>query len=95
MYNIERNGVQIHHIDADTKNYSDDNIIVLCLDCHDRVEKRINYEKFKKIELLKYHADWERQNPIFKETVKITITPILSTPSILNYANIDSEQEIL
>jgi glucose/arabinose dehydrogenase len=40
-------------------------------------------------------ADLERQNPIFKEFVKITITPMLSTLSILNYAHIDSESEML
>jgi peptidyl-prolyl cis-trans isomerase B (cyclophilin B) len=40
-------------------------------------------------------ADWERQNPTFKELVKITITPMLSTLSILNYADIDSERELL
>ncbi|TBR24247.1 MAG: hypothetical protein EPO63_04185 [Candidatus Nitrosotenuis sp.] len=40
-------------------------------------------------------ADWERQSPIFKEVVKIAITPMLSTLSILNYANIDSESEML
>ncbi len=40
-------------------------------------------------------ADWERQNPAFKEAVKVTITPMLSTLSILNYVNIDSEQEML
>ena len=40
-------------------------------------------------------ADFERENPIFKETVKIAITPMLTSLSILNYANIDSEQEIL
>jgi peptidyl-prolyl cis-trans isomerase B (cyclophilin B) len=40
-------------------------------------------------------ADFERQNPIFKEIVKLSITPMLTSLSILNYANIDSEQEIL
>jgi hypothetical protein len=40
-------------------------------------------------------ADWERQSPVFKEVVKVTITPLLSTLSILNYVNIDSEQEML
>jgi titin len=40
-------------------------------------------------------ADWERQSPVFKELVKITITPLLSTLSILNYIEIDSEQEML
>ena len=40
-------------------------------------------------------ADWERENPIFKETVKIMITPLLTTLSILNYVDIDSEGEVL
>lgn len=40
-------------------------------------------------------ADWERQNPAFKEAVKIVITPMLSTLSLLNYVEIDSEQEML
>jgi hypothetical protein len=40
-------------------------------------------------------ADLERQHPIFKEFVKIIITPMLSTMSILNYVDIDSESEML
>jgi hypothetical protein len=40
-------------------------------------------------------ADWERQNPAFKEVVKMAITPMLSTLSILNYVDIDSEQDLL
>jgi len=40
-------------------------------------------------------ADYERENPVFKEAVKITITPMLSTLSILNYVDINSEQEML
>ena len=40
-------------------------------------------------------ADWERSNPAFKEIVKITITPMLSTLSILNYVHIGSESEML
>ena len=40
-------------------------------------------------------ADLERENPIFKETVKLAITPMLTSLSILNHANIDSEQEML
>lgn len=40
-------------------------------------------------------ADWERQSPIFKVVVKTAITPMLSTLSILNYVNIDSESEML
>ena len=40
-------------------------------------------------------ADFERENPIFKEAVKLAITPMLTSLSLLNYANVDSEQEIL
>jgi len=40
-------------------------------------------------------ADFERENPIFKEGVKITLTPLLSSLSILNYVNIDSDQDML
>ncbi|HEY4680688.1 MAG TPA: CFI-box-CTERM domain-containing protein, partial [Nitrosarchaeum sp.] len=38
-------------------------------------------------------ADLERENPIFKEMVKIGITPMISSLSIMSAA--DSEQEIL
>ena len=40
-------------------------------------------------------ADWERQSPIFKNTVRIAITPLLTSLSILNTADIDSEEEML
>jgi len=40
-------------------------------------------------------ADLERQNPAFKELVKITITPLLTSLSILNYVDVDSEAEML
>ncbi|MGI0004552.1 MAG: peptidylprolyl isomerase [Candidatus Nitrosotenuis sp.] len=40
-------------------------------------------------------ADWERQNPTFKEAVKLALTPMLSTLSILSYVEIDSESEML
>lgn len=40
-------------------------------------------------------ADLERQNPLFKETVKVAITPLLTSLSILNYIEIDSEYEML
>lgn len=40
-------------------------------------------------------ADLERENPLFKEIVKLSITPMLSTLSILNYVEIDSEEEML
>ena len=40
-------------------------------------------------------ADFERESPVFKEGVKLAITPMLSTLSILNHVNIDSEIEML
>ena len=40
-------------------------------------------------------ADLERENPVFKEIVKISITPLLTSLSILNHVDIDSEQEML
>jgi len=42
-----------------------------------------------------YIADLERENPIFKEAVKLTITPLLSSLSLLNYVDMDSEAEVL
>jgi len=38
---------------------------------------------------------WENENPVFKEMVKITITPMLASLSILNYVDIDSEGKML
>jgi hypothetical protein len=40
-------------------------------------------------------ADYERENPYFKETVKLAITPLISSLSILNYVDMDSESEVL
>ena len=40
-------------------------------------------------------ADYERENPIFKEAVKITLTPLISSLSILNHVNMDSEESVL
>jgi len=36
-------------------------------------------------------ADLERDNPVFKEMVKIGITPLLSTLSVMSYAETESE----
>ena len=40
-------------------------------------------------------ADYERENPAFKETVKLALTPMLTSLAILNYVDIDSETEML
>jgi hypothetical protein len=39
-------------------------------------------------------ADWERENPAFKESVKITLTPMISSLALLNYVNMDSEASV-
>ena len=40
-------------------------------------------------------ADYERENPTFKEVVKIILTPLLTSLTLLQYADIDSESEML
>ena len=40
-------------------------------------------------------ADFEREQPIFKEVMKVTLTPMLLSLSLLNHVDIDSEQEML
>ncbi len=40
-------------------------------------------------------ADYERENPLFKESVKLAITPMISSLSILNYVDMDSEIEVI
>jgi len=40
-------------------------------------------------------ADYERENTTFKEAVKLTLTPLLTSLTLLQYADIDSESEML
>jgi len=40
-------------------------------------------------------ADWERQNPIFQEAVKLFITPMISSLSIMTLADSNSELQVL
>jgi len=42
-----------------------------------------------------YVADFERENVVFKETVKLALTPMLTSFSILSHVPIDTEQEML
>jgi len=42
-----------------------------------------------------YVADYERENPVFKEAVKITLTPMLTSLTLLNHVNVDTEEEML
>ena len=42
-----------------------------------------------------YIADYERENPAFKEMVKLAITPMISSLSILNHVDMNSESEVL
>ena len=36
-------------------------------------------------------ADYERENPVFKEMVKVVITPMISSLSLMQYAESESE----
>ena len=38
-------------------------------------------------------ADYE--NPVFKEAVKVTLTPLLTSLTLLNYVDVDTEEEML
>jgi len=40
-------------------------------------------------------ADYERENYVFKEAVKLALTPLLTSLTLLQYADIDSESEML
>ena len=40
-------------------------------------------------------ADYERENPVFREAVKLAITPMISSLSILNYVDMETETEVL
>jgi hypothetical protein len=40
-------------------------------------------------------ADYERENPLFKEAINVTITPLLFSLSTLNHVEFDSEQSVI
>jgi hypothetical protein len=40
-------------------------------------------------------ADYERENPVFKEAVKVSLTPLLTSLTLLNYVDVDTEVEML
>jgi len=40
-------------------------------------------------------ADYERENQLFKEMVKVAITPMITSLSILNYVNMNTEESVL
>ena len=40
-------------------------------------------------------SDYERENTAFKEVVKLTLIPLLTSLTLLNYVDINSEQEML
>lgn len=40
-------------------------------------------------------AQWEHENSAFKEVVKIAITPLITSLSLLNHVSMDSEAEVL
>ena len=40
-------------------------------------------------------ADWERENVVFKETMRLLITPSMTSFTILDHQNINSENELI
>jgi hypothetical protein len=40
-------------------------------------------------------ADYERENPVFKVAVKLSLTPLLTSLALLQFTDIDSESEML
>lgn len=42
-----------------------------------------------------YIADYERENPVFKKIMKISLTPLLTSLSLLNYVEMDTEESVL
>jgi len=40
-------------------------------------------------------ADYERENLVFKEVVRVTLTPLLTSLTLLQYVDIDSESDML
>jgi len=40
-------------------------------------------------------ADYERENPVFREVVKLAITPMISSLSILNHVDMETDAQVL
>jgi hypothetical protein len=40
-------------------------------------------------------ADYERENPVFKEVIKVALTPMLTSLTLLNYVDVDTEEQML
>jgi hypothetical protein len=55
-----RKHVQIHHIDGDNSNCAEENLAVLCLDCHSRVTADEGLgRRYSEIEVREYKRRWE------------------------------------
>ena|SRR2546429_834492 len=55
-----RKHVQIHHIDGDSSNCAEENLAVLCLDCHSRVTGDEGLgRRYSEIEVREYKRRWE------------------------------------
>jgi hypothetical protein len=55
-----RKHVQIHHIDGDNSNCAEENLAVLCLDCHSRVTGDEGLgRRYSEIEIREYKRRWE------------------------------------
>lgn len=51
--------IQIHHIDEDPSNYDEDNLAVLCFECHNSTQTGGGFgRKLDGHQILKYREDW-------------------------------------
>ena len=55
----EKKPVQIHHIDENPENYDEDNLAVLCFDCHRDTQLRGGFDrKLDSAQIRRYRKDW-------------------------------------
>jgi len=77
----KNNDVQIHHINEDSSDSSEDNLIVVCLNCHSAVHTKRSLAKNYSPETLRlYKKTWTdlvRKSPLEDDYIKENLTPVL------------------
>ena len=65
----------------------------MIINCYKQNQELHSWESFNDIyySFSPIIADYERENPLFKEAVKLAITPMLSSLSLMENANSESE----
>ncbi|MBL7732300.1 MAG: HNH endonuclease [Chitinophagaceae bacterium] len=84
--------VQIHHIDGNPGNNEYNNLVILCLSCHDKAHIKGGAGRgWTKGELLKYKEDWIRR----VKKRKNDADKLASIQSVPNYENSESKEYAL